>query len=238
MLLKTRGKFGNIHHSRRDFSMPAVALPVKPPLSKQVQNVKRSVKKINNKIELIHKDTQVSVMPQTTGAFTLLNEMATGDTPITRSGNDITGTSIQWRIRHVADPLLILNGYMWRHIIFYDRQTNGTTPLLQELLDISIITQAINAPYNRDNQKRFKIIHDKTGVMNPNHNQLGSTTQNLSLRGFEKGKRRLSAITKYDGSTAAIGDIVSNALWSVYIGDQNTLTPTMQVGYRFFAKDA
>lgn len=196
---------------------------------KDIQNLKKAVKKIQNDEELKHKDTQSSVSPATAGTFILLNDIAVGDTPTTRDGNDITSTSIQWRIRIVSD-VDALAGFMLRHIIFWDAQANGAAPTLAELLDLTVATSAVIAPYNRDTQKRFKILHDSTHDVNPDivlafTVATGVTTSVGSKRLHEIGRQQTSRIVKYDGSTAAIADIVTNSLYSVWISDANVEAP-------------
>lgn len=214
----------------------------KAPVSqqKEIQNLKRAVKKIQSEEELKHKDTQSSVSPATAGTFTLLNDIAVGDASNNRDGNDITSTSVQWRIRILSD-VDALSGFLLRHIVFWDAQANGVAPTLAELLDLSVATVATIAPYNRDTQKRFKILHDSTIDVNPDFSTAftvatGVTTAVASKRLHEIGRAQTSRIVKYDGTTAAIADIVTNSLYSVWISDANVEVPICQSAYRFYFK--
>lgn len=209
---------------------------------KQLVSLNRRVHKINKIFELKHLDIQASISPATAGTFQLLNGMAEGDSPILRDGNDMNATSIQWRMRVVGDVDAIAGGFCIRHIIFWDQQANGVAPTLAELLDLSVINTGVIAPYNRNNQKRFKIIEDKSLTLNPN---LATTTvvatgvvsTVFSLRQMSHGKRQLSRQVKYIGNGATIASIGTNSLYSVMVSDSNTEVPIVQMGYRYFAKD-
>lgn len=206
---------------------------------KQIESVKRKVQVLNKKFELVHHDELLSNVSTTTGVFTLLNGMAVGDTNILRTGNDMNSTSIQWRLRLVGDVDSITGWYL-RHLIVFDSQSNGGTPAIGDVLDVSVITTAVIAPYNRDNQKRFKIIEDKSFIMNPTLATSGTTpiTAVASNRQHHSGKRQLSRPVKYIGTGATIASIGTNALWSIILSDANTDAPVFQCGYRYYAKDA
>lgn len=209
---------------------------------KQIESVKKKVQKINKIFELKFLDTQASISPATTGTFQLLNGMAQGQTAITRTGNDMYATSIQWRMRVVSDVDAVAAGFCIRHIIFWDSQANAVAPVLADLLDLSTITSQVLAPYNRYNQKRFKIIEDKSFTLNPNMATTttpatGVVASVFSPRIMSQGKRSLSRGVKYIGTGATIASIASNSLYSVMISDANVEVPIVQMGYRYFAKD-
>lgn len=208
--------------------------------NKQIVSLQKSVRKIQSQEELKHKDTLVAAVPATAGTFTLLNDIAVGDTSVSRDGNDINSTSIQWRIRIIGDVDAIAGAFL-RHIIFWDSQANGAAPVLADLLDLTTITPGVIAPYNRDNQKRFKIVEDKTFSLNSTMSTAftpatGVTTATYSVKMHEQGKRQISRVVKYDGTTAVIADIQTNSLHSVWISDANVEQPVCQSGYRFFFK--
>lgn len=206
---------------------------------KQIASVKKKLKKLENEAELIHNDVLLNNVSTTTGVFTLLNGIAVGDTNVLRTGNDMHATSIQWRLRLVGDVDSI-SGWYLRHLIIFDSQANGAAPAIGDVLDVSTITNAVIAPYNRDNQKRFKILHDKSFVMNPSLATSGTTpiTAVASMRQTHSGKRQLSRIVKYIGTGATIASIGTNSLFSIILSDANTDAPIFQCGYRYFAKDS
>lgn len=235
MLLKTQGKFGNIRHGRSDFSIDPPAKTKKDQAQdRKIRSLKKHVAKIDKFFELAHVDTLLSSAPTTTGVFTLLNGIAVGDTDILRDGNDMNATSIQWKYRVVGD-VDSLNGFNIRHMIFWDQQANGAAPGLTDVLDTAVVTSAVIAPYNRNNQKRFKIIEDKLFSYNPVVNNAAVAG---SGRMSSHGKRQLSRLVKYIGTGATIASIGTNSLFSLILADANTDAPVFQAGYRYYAKDA
>jgi len=63
-----------------------------------VKSVARSVKRMQSRVELKHKDTSTSSDPTVAGTLTLLNDIAQGLTESTRVGDEIYATSIQFRV--------------------------------------------------------------------------------------------------------------------------------------------
>jgi len=58
--------------------------------------------------------------------------VATGDTEGDREGNDISATSIQYRISYITSPTANLIGsILVRGMILWDSQYNGSTPAQQ-----------------------------------------------------------------------------------------------------------
>lgn len=206
---------------------------------KRVKNVEKSVAKIAHAFELKHEDTLFNAAFDTSGTLTLLNALTQGDSDLTRDGNEVKCTSIQFRARWTAD-IDSLDASEIRHIIFWDSQPNGAAPTVAGLLDISVITAATIAPYNRATQMRFKILHDEVVIMNPQVVALtvsGATTQVERMREYTRGKFKLSRITKYNGNAGTIADIQSNSLYSLVISNLATETPAGLIGYRLYFHD-
>lgn len=215
------------------------------PQSQQVQqnqivSLQKAVRKIQTHQELKHLDTFNSVPPTTAGVVILLNDMATGDTTTTRDGNDITCTSIQWRMRILSDVDAI-KGFMVRHILFWDSAPQGASPPVGSVLDISVITSNVLAPYHRDFQKRYKILYDKTFCVNPDIVTTIVSGSPATATGSkivaDQGKRSLSRVTKFIAASAGIVNMESNALYSIIFTDATTDAPIMQCGYRLYFKD-
>lgn len=209
------------------------------------KSLNKKIKKIQSREELKHIDTiQSAVEISTTPVLTLLNGVATGDTDITRDGNDITCTSVQFRLRYVTDSgNLGTTPAMIRTVLLWDLQCNGAAPTAADIFDVSVITAYMNAPYNRTNQKRFKILYDNVVVLNPTvvgafTVATGVTTAIVPIARYLNAKRALSRITKFDAATAAVTDIVSNSLYlfqvsSVAAGSE----PFVLSGFRVYFKD-
>lgn len=205
------------------------------------KNLNNKIKRIQSKQELKHIDTyQAGVSIPTAGVLQLLNGVIEGDSSVTREGNDITLTSVQFRLQfstNAAD----LSSMLVRMIVFYDQQANGAAPTVATLLDTSVITPIYLAPYNHNYQKRYRIVYDKLITATPqtvNTTVGGVTTLNNPIERVIKKKRKLGRVVKYnDNNTATITSIVTNSLYVLYLSDNNTNQPTVFAGYRVYFKD-
>lgn len=133
-----------------------------------------------------------------------------------------------------------------RMMIFWDSQPNGAAPTVPTLLDTTVITNANFAPYNRNNQKRYKILYDKLFTFDP---MLQLTTTTTAVPGTDttatvvqmqkafRKKIRLGRTIKYDGDSSAIADIATNSLYLFQVSNQVTSTPVAVAGYRLYFKD-
>jgi len=132
-----------------------------------VKSVARSVKRMQSRVELKHKDTSTSSDPTVAGTLTLLNDIAQGLTESTRVGDEIYATSIQFRVIMTAgsSATVTTSANSTRIIVFWDQQANAAAPTVTDLLDTTA-GSAIIAPYNDDYQKRFKVIYDRTFSIN------------------------------------------------------------------------
>lgn len=225
----------------RFHTTPGVFSPKRKQPSNKTLNKK--IKTIQRRQELKHLDRVFAGQTiSTTEGFFLLNGMVIGTNDKTRDGNDIACTSIQWRLRFQTDADRVASGTVIRMIIFWDQQANGGNPTAAELLDQSVITSELDAPYNHDNQKRFKILHDQIIILEPMSINTftaasGVTTAFVPRVTYKRGKRSLNRITKYDGETAAITDIVSNSLHVMFVSDLAADVPIVSGGFRLYFKD-
>lgn len=148
-----------------------------------------------------------------TGTFTLLNGIAQGDSNNQRQGNSIL-------LRSININLLITmhdqaEHTMVRCILFFDKEANGATPLITDLLAGTGSLQN----YNHNESSRFYVLSDfrislsTTGVK--------ETTRRIY--------RRLQRHTHYDSSTGNASDIVDYSLWLLCLSDEGTNTPTVSI---------
>lgn len=216
---------------------------------KRIDNVKRSVAKINKDTEVKFKDTEGDFAWIPNGQLTLLNGVNQGDTVITREGNQFYMTSLQWRILMQTDadqvgPTVI------RMILFLDMQANGGLPTVsgvtntQGLLDTSVIGETWLAPYNKNNLTRYKILYDKTWNMNPimaaTTTLAGAVTTVTTYNVLGKilhGKIKINKKAQLNDPGTGIAQINTNALWVLQISDDVANPPTSQGGYRLYYKD-
>ena len=152
-------------------------------------------------------DVTVSQTPENAiGTFSLLNGVAQGDTNITRTGNSVLFTSINLNLKYTINSAA--SHTQIRTILFYDKECNGATPVIADILSSTNIL----ANYNHDETTRFQ--------------KLADFMVNLSISGTQEVSRRvyrkLQKHTRFDGTSAAIGDIVDNALWLFFLSDEAT----------------
>ena len=116
----------------------------------------------------------------TTGTFLDLNTVPSGAGDNARTGNDISATSIRirWIASQVAATTVANN---CRIIVGWDSQPN-TAATTATLLDTSIVTNPLVAPYNHDNQKRYKILYDRSFTLNPSAGVSGTVIPDLVIR--------------------------------------------------------
>lgn len=178
---------------------------------KQIKNVKKSIKKINDKQELKYKDRAVSYQISAVGNFTLLNDVDIGTTPNDRVGDEITVTSLQFR--GFLEKTATLQFDTVRVILLWDRQPNGAPPTASTILDDSIITSLVFAPYHRQYQKRYKILYDKTSQINSFVYDTTLSENEVRRYPISFKRKKLGRMIKYDGTAAGIADIQTNSLY-------------------------
>lgn len=227
----------------------AVVVQPKPSIQKQVSNVKKSIRKMQNDEELKYFDVYYNTTADTSGNVTILNAMAQGNTQITRIGNEISCTSVQFRGTIYQNVDASLGGTEVRLMVLWDRQPNSADPTIAGLnngiLNNVTVTNLMLSPYTYENQDRYRILYDKRFIINANtwyDYDIPATTATIDsvlpmYIPFKK-KLKLSRNTKYDNAAAGITSISSNSLVFVAISNQATLVPTIQSGFRLYFKDS
>lgn len=157
--------------------------------------------------------------------FTLLNGLALGTSAFQRIGNKIAMKSLYWSLAFGqnaldADPATdtnVVNSPV-RMMIVYDKQPNGSLPVVGDLLSafsgIANTTARaidINSPNNLNNKDRFVVIADKRFVLSSNGN---------SSRFIKKYKKLNTSVAYKSGATVGdITDITSGSLYFVAFRD-------------------
>lgn len=198
-----------------------------------VRSVNRKVKQLQKEQELRWKDTifndVVLASDPGTDQILLLNGLVTGDDPGTRDGNKTSVTSIQIRGEISTSATLTGNPVKWRIIVIRDMQSNGTAPTAANLLQISGAARYVDAPYKHPNLTRFRIISDKSGILEPNlpaswtnpaegtNHALVTVTQSSSIY---KIRRSLNFDVQYGLANAGdITDISKNSIYILFLSD-------------------
>lgn len=220
---------------------PIAITSARPSLQKQVMNVKKSIKEINSKEELKYSDVFLNgTSLSSTPVLTLLNGLAIGDGVSNREGNQVSATSIQFRAFLTQAATAVDGDVVWRHIILFDSQTNGAVMSAGDILDLTVITTPTIGPYKREYQKRFKILHDKCGVLSAGTvDPTAATTEILAPRRYLKDKISLNRLIKYRNAqdVGTVADIASNSLYSYWVINGTAGQAVVTCGYRFYFKD-
>lgn len=229
----------------------AAILPLTRP-KPTTKSLDRRIKKIQNRQELKHVDVLFNAIEMgsdsTSAAYTLLNPLTIGNTNLTRIGDKASFTSIQIRATITAAAAAIASPVTWRIIVVRDMQPNGATPTPANLLDTSVITALVHAPYNNDYTERFRVISDKKGVINPFRNRAWTDTAGSNVVtevgriGIKYNLRwQLGFATNYGlANGGTIADISKNAVFFLAMSDQtlaSDLGPTITGGSRMYFKD-
>lgn len=216
------------------------------------KSINRKVKKIQDMIELKYIDTYFNDTVADDGNdLLLMNAVGVGTSNTSRTGSEISLTSLQFRGSVTMDSLQ-LDPILLRMIVFFDRQANSAAPITNvftpgtgSLLNGTVITDPIYMPYSYEQQDRYRVLYDKVIQLNPKVIKQadytgGDTTELIPVTQHFKKRIKLGRKVKYDLANIAptIADIATNSLYVVFYSDNTTNLPTMRFGARVYFKDA
>lgn len=186
--------------------------------------------KAPGRVELKYDDGGSAVFSVlTAGALVLLSTIPNGTGPSERVGRAITyhDITVNYKVQPRNDT--DLGGI--RVLLVYDRQTNGVSPVIT---DIMTATNTL-ALYNANNRSRFKILYDRThssyyeatvaGAGGRQSAPVHVINKNISLKGLRAHFLNIGA---------GIADIESGAIYMVVltdINDANDFTETNRIQY-------
>ncbi len=161
-----------------------------------------------------------------TPVLALLNGSQVGDTSSTRTGQSIKMDSLDFRFNITGDGTATRQ--FVRLIIVLDHQVNGTAMTAAQLLSDATNPQNLICPYLDASQMRFKPIFDESIAISTTGQ--GTVTKRLSLR--------LPDHVMYNvGTVGDVTDIVTNAVWLIYLSDQSVNKPLLQYYSRIWFID-
>ena len=151
-----------------------------------------------------------------------LNLIPQGVTESSRVGRKCTAKALSMTFTAVLPSVVTdaLASDTYRIIIYKDKQTNGATAAVLDILEAA----QFNSYRNLANSGRFVTLYDQTKVLvspatDAGQNSQSETTWSINLR--------LSCPLEFSGVTGAIGEIRSNNLGVLVVGRKGTV----QVGY-------
>lgn len=166
--------------------------------------------------EMFHNDDSVTAnaVNSTTGIVKHLTDIAQGDSDTGRTGNSILVRSLLNRVRFKinASATTTIVRFM---LVIDTQQVADTTPVMLDILQL----QDVDAPLNKENAGRFKVLMNKTI----------SLTTNNSQYHLEKFLNMYHHV-RYNGTASS--DITKGGLYFVALSDQTTNTPTLDGWWR------
>lgn len=249
MLLKTQGKFGNIRHTRSDFSKEPVAKTKKDQVQdKKIKNLNKKIKKIEFLDETKFVDTAAIVtIPETGRLVSTLNYgILQGDGASTRDGNQVNTSSLIIRAVFATDVDKVSPSRV-RMIVFWDKQCNGADATVSagagSTVALMTASATVDGTLDHRNQltiRRYDIIYDKVWTLNPQlklTEAAGTVTDNQIISMHISKRFKLGRRLYYSASAGAITDIVSNSINVVFISDNDAEPPTVNYNMRLYYKD-
>lgn len=164
-------------------------------------------------MELKNIDLQGGFQPGvgvTTGIVELLNGVAQGVTATTRIGRRICMRRVQ--ISYTLNTgTTTVGSSSWRVIVVYDKQTNATALTAAQVME----SDQIDSPYNLGNQRRFKILYDKTQSFG---------TQGPQTTVFKKSIKMKKYVEFNTNTAGNVGDITTGSLYLIVYQNGNFTT--------------
>lgn len=180
-----------------------------------------------NVIDVAHS----SAVSAGSSAITLLNGSVPGSGVSDRLGRRINMVSLQLRLGFTNEYAATVGGTTltgqacdyFRVILVYDKQTNGSTPAVTDVL----VSDNVNSLTNLNNRDRFTILMDKlinpSAYADPSPETHGNGYVFSSSHDGRKWFRKLDLLTQYNAGTAGTAaDIATGALWLIKMSSGST----------------
>lgn len=143
----------------------------------------------------------------------VINLIAQGQTPLQYIGRELLMKKLSFR--YIFNPnttnlSVATNGsFIARLILVYDKDPNGSAPLITEILT----TDDFGSYRNLDSSDRYAVLYDQVRQINPD----GGGAVGGAVRGalgYWTDNIKLNHIMKFQGATAAITSIVKGAIYA------------------------
>lgn len=188
-------------------------------LAFQANTLRKGPEKKNNDIDnwTVAIATALGGTWNLTSANSLLNGIAQGNSEVTRIGRKISmvNLGISWTASLAATTT---QGCSFRFKVIYDKQTNGTLPVVTDVLTINTFA----SPMNLNNADRFTVLHDE--IINNI-----SVQNNFSVSGKCFIKMDLEAV--YNAAGAGVGQINTGGLYLMFCNSATAATTAPTFAY-------
>lgn len=221
----------------------AARLPmVRPPSNVPAALYRRS------KVEVKTVDTPVAVAIPTTASIGILNGVAEGTSFYNRIGRRITMKSLQisGHITQNSGGTPINDTIYARMLVVYDRQNNGTVPVLADILqDVDATGAAASDAFsglNMNNSDRFKVLMDNRvsviddNTSNPADNLVASAASYSNNEMNVKRYIKLQGLeAQYNAASAAAASCSTGAIWLLLVAaGSNMLKVNLRCRLRYY----
>lgn len=144
------------------------------------------------------------------GTITPLNIIGQGDTSQQRSGRRVRITKVTFKcmIKINQGTALTIPNQNWRVMLVLNRQSNGATFTLADLLQDPSAGDSIVSPYNLASANRFHMYFDRSGWVSSS-----VTSRHIDFTFYPNFD------VLYSGTGSGIADIVTNSLSLLYLSD-------------------
>lgn len=173
-----------------------------------------------------HEANQATTQAPNTGTIaSVVSGIAHGDAWNTRQGRKIYISRLQIN-GHIDSAAAGSECQPVRVLVVQDRQANGATPTLAEVLNTAAAANPIQAYRNLENTARFKILMDKKFMANKDAGSGKCCIPFSKVIRFPKGLH-----VTYDASdtAGASAQIFTNNVWVISVGHHSTATNNGQV---------
>lgn len=166
------------------------------------------------------------------GVVILLNGIAQGTDYTQRIGRKVCLRSLLTRFTCILNTGTTASetGDVVRLLIFYDSQTNATTPQVSDVLT----STSFDAQMNLTNRDRFKVVLDKFITMNGYSSTAGALTAGSPVPKMINKYKKMNMDVIFGGTGGTVGSIQTGGLFALIISlnaFQTTTILTTRVRY-------
>ncbi len=180
---------------------------------------KKAISMMNVEYKCLDVSPATFAAPDGPGRITQLTNIAQGDTAVTRDGNQIKLTAINFKAIITCNVSATTIGSTINCYLIEDRQTNGAIYASADLLASVVNTTSLVTPLNIDNKFRFRVL--KRWIVHVNNE--GHPRQTIKYYHQFGNQMKL----RFDSNNGDITDLTSRSLSFLAIGNEAVNEPTV-----------